>query len=420
MFKKLRIRLYVFTLRLRTYFRRLLFPLYLFPLKLFTYSLYYLLRFIGRFTWSLILIIRDTLVFPFRSLKNFLKSLFIIALILYIPASLFVIFDYLLKEYPSGLRSLSCSMFNNIDGLPINVTRIVGYGYGSGFFISPDQVLTNYHVIEGSASPKLILPDDSIAEIATVSANMKEDLAILTTKEQYPDLVYQIGDSYDLAPGEELVSQGYAWEAGIERESIALIGTYSGTRNNDNYDYVLTNIGLVHGMSGGPLLDRCGSVVGVNTAGVGGLSMFISSDRFKSLWPTFTSDGLIVINVDPSKSPIDGVIAFYTYLGARNMQEGYKLLSQSYLDYTNYEEWTSRFENILDVSIVKTEPVVGEENTVFVKFVTTTLENSELAYHFYEGVWVTVLEDDVYKMRRSMIKEVDDPPYSWQWTGPEF
>ena len=65
--------------RFVAYFKRLLFPIYLFPIKLVTYTVYYLVKFIFKFLIALIKIIFETIIFPFKSLKNLLKSIFIIA-----------------------------------------------------------------------------------------------------------------------------------------------------------------------------------------------------------------------------------------------------------------------------------------------------------------------------------------------------
>src|SRR3989344_2715062 len=81
--------------RLHAYFKRLLFPFHYFPLKLVTYSTYYLFKFIFLLIISLIKILFETIIFPFKNLKNFLKSLFIIGIVIYMIASLFVIADYL-------------------------------------------------------------------------------------------------------------------------------------------------------------------------------------------------------------------------------------------------------------------------------------------------------------------------------------
>lgn len=96
------------------------------------------------------------------------------------------------------------------------------------------------------------------------------------------------------------------------------------------------------------------------------------------------------------------------------------MLSSEYLAYTNLEEWTERFTDILYIDVVKTQMLEDSDDTVFIKFVTKTWTGSEAIYKYYEGVWVTKLEDGIYKMRRSMIKEVDDPPWDWPNTGPEF
>jgi hypothetical protein len=80
-FARLGKRLRHFRVRLRAYLRRLLFPLYLFPLKLATYSLYYALRALGRFVLEMLRIVRDMIIFPFRSLRNFLTAIFFIFLL---------------------------------------------------------------------------------------------------------------------------------------------------------------------------------------------------------------------------------------------------------------------------------------------------------------------------------------------------
>ena len=44
--------------------------------------------------------------------------------------------------------------------LEVLLVRIIGgYGEGSGFFISPTEVVTNFHVIADEPSPKVVFPD---------------------------------------------------------------------------------------------------------------------------------------------------------------------------------------------------------------------------------------------------------------------
>lgn len=177
--------------------------------------------------------------------------------------------------------------------------------------------------------------------------------------------------------------------------------------------YIQTNISLVEGMSGGPLVDQCGSLVGVNTMGLAGLSLFIGAQDVSGLMPDFTDKDVAKIQVDPSLSPEDAVTAFYTYLKARRMQDGFNLLSKKYLEKTNFAEWTARFANILDVEIIKSERYAGTRDTAFVKFSTENWVDGEVEMHYYEGTWKTVKEDGVYKMLQSKIKEVFEPEWDW-------
>jgi len=131
------------------------------------------------------------------------------------------------------------------------------------------------------------------------------------------------------------------------------------------------------------------------------------------LLPDFTDQAIAKINVDPSISPEEAVRAFYVYLKARRMEDGFNLLSEEYLKKTNFEEWTNRFTDILDVQVFISEPHENINDTVFVKFSTKNWNDGEVDYHYYEGTWQTVLEDGVYKMLRSKIKEVENPGWDW-------
>src|SRR3989344_1954965 len=84
--------------KVKTYLKRLIYPLYFFPIKLLIYPIYYLIKFIVKLLLAFIGLIFDIVIFPFKSLKNFLKAIVISIIGLYLVASLFVISDYLTKQ----------------------------------------------------------------------------------------------------------------------------------------------------------------------------------------------------------------------------------------------------------------------------------------------------------------------------------
>lgn len=399
---------------LRAYFKRLLFPLYLFPIKFVTYTLYYLVVFLFKLILAFIGLIIDCLVYPFKGLKNFLKSIFIIAVVLYLFASLFVIGDYLTKQY--GWWGKFLCTIGIKDRLQDSVVRIVGgYSEGSGFFIADDQILTNFHVIADEPSPKVILPDGKFLTPIKILGNKDADLAVLFTDGKFPQLVFQLPDKVAFYAEEPLVSAGYPLGTDLSGKATVLRGNFVEFRKPKKapVGYIQTNISLVQGMSGGPIADQCGQVVGVNTISLAGLSLFITGADAKALIPSFSDQGITKIQVDPSISPEEAVKAFYTYLKARRMKEGFGLLSQEYLQKTNFEEWTNRFKDILDVDVIKSEKFENTKDTAFVKFSTKNWVDGEAEMHFYEGTWKTVKEDGVYKMLKSKILEVENPGMNW-------
>lgn len=412
--QKIKNKVFSWSKRFKAYIKRLLFPIYLFPVKLITYTIYYIIKFTLKLIWSLLKILYETVTYPFKSLKNFLKSIFILVVIAYLLASLIVIVDYLRTNY--GHYDKFLCAFGTREKLKGSVVRIVGgFSEGSGFFISEDQIITNFHVIENEPSPKVILANGNFLTPVKIVGNREADLAVMYVAEKHPELVLKLPTGIGLYEEEPLLSAGYPMGTSLNGPATVIEGKFDEYRQNKAYPtgYIQTNFTIIDGMSGGPLTDKCGSVVGINTLGIAGLSLFIAADDAKTLVPGFTDQDIKKIDVDPSKSPEEAVRAFYTYLKARRMQDGFNLLSSDYLKNTNFEEWTHRFRDILDVQIYKSERYRNTRNMVFVKFSTKNWIDNDVEFHYYEGTWATVFEGGVHKMLEADIIEVFSP--DWQW-----
>lgn len=352
---------------------------------------------------------------PFLS-KYFFKAVFIVVFI----ASLIVNWDYLKTHYGGYENFFICNIgkFGINDKVKNSVVRVVGgYSEGSGFFIQPNQIITNFHVIADEPSPKVIFPDGNFIVPEKIIGNKNMDLAIIFTKMEYPDMVMNIasGKSMDLYENEALFATGYAMGTDLIGSATQLKGNFIDAKemSNSASDYIQTSINLVEGMSGGPLTNQCGKILGINTLGIGGISLFIPVFKEFSDSNEFTDKDIKKIKVDPSVSPEEAVKAFYTYLKARKMQEGFDLLSNQYLLNTDLEEWSSRFIDVIDVDLITAEKYEKTTDTVFIKFSTRNWANNEMETHYYEGTWKTVFEDGAYKMLKSNIKEISEPDFSW-------
>ncbi|MDD3958550.1 MAG: S1C family serine protease, partial [Candidatus Izemoplasmatales bacterium] len=133
---------------------------------------------------------------------------------------------------------------------------------GTGFFISDDGILvTNHHVIESGYSAKVVLANkQEFPVVQVLGYSEKYDLAILKIETNTTPLSIAtnpaITGASSYALGSSLGLSG-TFSSGIVSSASRIIG---------GVNYIQTTTPLSSGNSGGPLLNKYGEVIGVNTA----------------------------------------------------------------------------------------------------------------------------------------------------------
>jgi S1-C subfamily serine protease len=167
--------------------------------------------------------------------------------------------------------------------LPAIASIDTGSGRGSGFFVRPDLVITNNHVVEGQSSVNLQAGGAKYTA-HVLSASPSVDVALLQVFNANPQqATLRLGTAASARPGEEVIAIGYA--LGTLSNTVTR-GIVSALRQAGGVTLIQTDAAINPGNSGGPLLDRSGTVIGINSMSntrAQGVSFAIAIDHATAL-----------------------------------------------------------------------------------------------------------------------------------------
>ena len=367
----------------------------------------------------------------FHGSLSILRFVFYTTVIIFVGLTLYFVFiDQRYSEITKRLDSIetklggadkiNCNEHETIERIKKSTVRIVGgESEGSGFAMQVGGgILTNFHVIQFEPSPKVILPDNSFRTASILMTDKTADIALIKIDVDLPILSW--ADTNYLIEGDELISAGFPFGGDLSGEATIKKGVMSANRKAKDIgvEYIQTDITLNPGMSGGPLVNICGDVVGINTLGGSGIGMGISSESIQQKWLAMTtsSDSLKdvqKITFDPNASALEATKAFYNYLKIRKFEKSFEILSDNFKGGYSYEQWLEGYKPLLDTSVLAIGEDQDVKNRIKIRLGTKNLVDEEIITKLFEGYWDVKYVDGRWQLWEANIKEVTYFSYDW-------
>lgn len=195
---------------------------------------------------------------------------------------------------PSTVRILSVA----ID--PFKVMERVQLGVGTGFVIDDSgHIVTSAHVVYGASEVIASNGREQMAKAEIVGVDPVSDLAVLRLTGVHLQSA-RLGSSKTLAIGDEVLAIGYPLGigktatrgiiSGIER--VVPLSTFSWMT-----PFIQTDAAISPGNSGGPLVNRCSEIIGVNTLRAEGgqnINFATPIDLVRELVPQMIAKGRVI------------------------------------------------------------------------------------------------------------------------------
>jgi len=186
---------------------------------------------------------------------------------------------------PSSASAPSPALEDLISRLtPAVVTVQAGSARGSGFFISPDTILTNVHVVGANVGVTIRRMDGTTTDARVDKAAPAYDIAVLKVANPVASQpVIRMGSASAARVGQEVIAIGTP--LGFLQNTVSR-GIVSGLREVDGSTLVQTDAAINPGNSGGPLMNRDGVAIGIiksGYAGRDGLSFAVAIDHARAV-----------------------------------------------------------------------------------------------------------------------------------------
>lgn len=265
-------------------------------------------------------------------------------------------------------------------------------GTGTGIIMTEDgYIATNAHVVYDNESQyaagqavevSVLYSDESVHEAKIIAYDLQTDLAVLKVDETgLTPAVF--GDSDDLRVGELVIAVGNP--LGFELFGTVTSGIVSAldrqvTIGDKNMTLIQTDAPINSGNSGGPLLNSCGQVIGINSA------------KMSSSYGSASIEGLgFAIPINDARTIINDLINYKYVKGRPYMGISTTDITESYSRYLNlpmgaYVNYVEEGGAADFAGIQEGDVIIGVEDET----VSTGAELAAIVYDYKAGDSITL------------------------------
>ncbi|HVU12563.1 MAG TPA: trypsin-like peptidase domain-containing protein [Phototrophicaceae bacterium] len=184
----------------------------------------------------------------------------------------------------SIFEQLNGALAGVLDNVAASVVQVRDESRGAGagtIWHADGLIITNAHVVQHGPL-KVALHDGRVLNARVIARDDQRDLAALSIDAR--DLpTIQVGSARHLQPGQWVMAVGHPWGVTNAATEGVLIGVGHQTElPGVHHDWIVADLHLRPGNSGGPLVDINGRMIGVNTLMTGpGVGVAVSVDSVK-------------------------------------------------------------------------------------------------------------------------------------------
>jgi len=191
-----------------------------------------------------------------------------------VPGRALSINDIYRRAAPGVVQVTSTTVVNvqpdTFFGNPFLPQREQERSLGSGFVVDKaGHIVTNYHVIEGAKQVRVSFSNGASMKATVQGSDPSSDLAVLKIDASSRALTpLPLGNSDAMQVGDPVVAIGnpFGLDRTVTAGIVSAIQRAITAPNGYTIDHVIqTDAAINHGNSGGPLLNRRGEVIGVNS-----------------------------------------------------------------------------------------------------------------------------------------------------------
>lgn len=196
--------------------------------------------------------------------------------------ALFVLFSIILPAHAADDVSAASRSVVRVVTVAMVDGEVVGFGHGSGIAISPTRIVTNAHVVESAVKypdnvALGVVPSEGQKSYAAklIAIDTARDLALIEISGTRLPAAALYSGPFD--SGADIIALGYPGNVDLAtarsaadyitpRTPVRSEGNLSNTQTVDGVAMLVHTAKISRGNSGGPLVDQCGRIVGINTA----------------------------------------------------------------------------------------------------------------------------------------------------------